>query len=143
MKLKQCILVGWMAFFSISVKGQSLEKTYRGQWGSSFWTFEFHSNNRYSRTSDGHYGHTIVEGVYRIHNDTLELINGFENSSGTVNRYYLIDGKRIIDLEILYDYYEQEGFPISWKNKRIKEKQANGKQPRYRYEPELIKLIQE
>ncbi|MFM2286270.1 MAG: hypothetical protein RLZZ543_1767 [Bacteroidota bacterium] len=134
----RCSLIVMMVFLSISGKGQSIEKTYRGQWASSFWTFEFHLNNRYSRTSSGHYGHTVVEGDYRIHNDTLELLNGFEHSSGTVNRYYVMDGNRIIDLEILYDYYAEDGFPISWKNKRIKIKQANGKAPKYRYKPEAL-----
>lgn len=135
----KCVLMSIMVFLTIIGKGQSIEKTYRGQWASSFWTFEFHLNNHYTRTSSGHYGNTVVEGDYRIHNDTLELLNGFELSSGTVNRYYVIDGNRIIDLEILYDYYAEEGFPISWKNKRIKIKQANGKALKYRYEPEVLK----
>ena len=143
MKLVRLFLVGLIILISIAGKAQSINETYRGQWASSVWTFEFQSNNRYTRTSNGHYGHTIVEGDYRILNDTLELLNGFENSSGTVNRYYLMDGKRIIDLENLYDYYAEEGFPISWKNKRILVNLTKGMPPKYWYEPEVLKYIRD
>jgi hypothetical protein len=137
------ILVGLIILLSNVGNGQSINETYRGQWASSFWTFEFHANNTYKRTSNGHYGHTIVEGNYKFYNDTLEILDGFKHSSGTINRYYLMDGNRIIDLEILYDYYADEGFPISWKNKRIKVNHANDKPPKYRYEPEVLKYIRE
>lgn len=143
MKLVRHFLIGLIILVSHESNAQGIEKTFRGQWASSFWTFEFHSNNNYKRTSSGHYGHTIVEGKYRFYNDTLEILNGYEESNGTINRFYLLDGNRIIDLEILYDYYAEEGFPISWKNKRILVNQTKGMPPKYWYEPEVLKYIRD
>ncbi len=138
MKLISHVLNGLIVLISTAGNAQGIEKTYRGQWGSSFWTFEFHEDKTYKRTSGGHYGNTIVEGKYRIYNDTLEIINGFENSSGTINRYYVMDGDRIIDLTLLYDYTIAEGFPISYKNKRVRVKNKEGGKVEYHYVPESL-----
>ena len=99
----------------LKVNGQTFEKTYTGQWAMTSWKFEFHNDGTYKRTSIGHFGNRIFEGTYRINNDTIELNNGYDSSSGTLNKYYLISTYhnkfatkkqgRIIDLTNLYEYY--------------------------------------
>lgn len=83
---------------------QTFEKTFSGQWATTSWTFEFHKDGTYKRISQGHYGNTEVKGNYSIHNDSIQL-NHFENTHGTINKYYLLDGDSfLVDLELLYDY---------------------------------------
>ena len=87
------------------VNGQTIEKTFTNSWASTYWKFEFHKDGTFKRTSRGHYGNTVVEGTYKIYGDTLEVIRGFENTSRTVNQYYLLDGENcIIDTYLRYDY---------------------------------------
>lgn len=112
-----------------NINGQTFEKTYTGQWAMTFWNFEFHKDSSYKKTSSGHFGNTIFTGKYSVQNDTIELLNGYENSSGTLNKYYLISDDynisetkpsgRIIDLTNLYEYYENNLFNLSKKNKHI------------------------
>lgn len=85
--------------------GQTFEKTFANGWARTHWKFEFHKDGTFKRTSRGHYGNTVVEGTYKIYGDTLEIIKGFENTSRTVNQYYLLDGENcIIDTYLRYDY---------------------------------------
>ena len=114
----------------LKVNGQTFEKTYTGQWAMTFWKFEFHMDGTYKRTSSGHYGNPTFQGNYKIYNDTIELINGYDSSSGTLNKYYLIStnhGKfatepqgRIIDLTNLYEYYNNDRNYICQKNKVVR-----------------------
>jgi hypothetical protein len=114
----------------LKVNGQTFEKTYTGQWAMTFWKFEFHMDGTYKRTSSGHYGNQTFQGNYKIYNDTIELINGYDSSSGTLNKYYLIStnhGKfatepqgRIIDLTNLYEYYNNDRNYICQKNKVVR-----------------------
>lgn len=96
----------------------------------TFWKFEFHKDGTYKRTSSGHYGSPTFQGTYKIYNDTIELASGYESSSGTLNKYYLISTYhstfatkqqgRIIDLTNLYEYYDNDHNSISQKNKLVK-----------------------
>ena len=114
----------------LKVNGQTFEKTYTGQWAMTFWKFEFHNDGTYKRTSTGHYGNPTFKGTYKIYNDTIELVNGYDSSSGTLNKYYLISKNhgmfateplgRIIDLTNLYEYYSNDHNYISQKNKVVK-----------------------
>ena len=85
--------------------GQLSEKKYVSVWGDTWWEFEFTKDNKYKRTSSGHYGNTVVKGRYTIKGDTIILSSGYKNTHGTVNKYYLIDGDScIIDMNLKYDY---------------------------------------
>lgn len=88
-----------------NVTGQSITGTYSSWWASTWWEFRFLMNNTYIRTSSGHYGNTVVNGEYKVSNDTIILVSGFKNTHGTVNEKYLIDGDScIIDIDLKYDY---------------------------------------
>ncbi len=114
----------------LKVNGQAIEKTYTGQWAMTFWKFEFHKDGTYRRTSSGHFGNPTFHGTYKIYNDTIELISGYDSSSGTLNKYYLISTYhgtfitvpqgRIIDLTNLYEYYNNERNYICQKNIVVK-----------------------
>lgn len=94
-----------LLLFTSKVEGQSISGVYSGWWGSTWWEFRFLMNNTYIRTSTGHYGNTVVNGEYKLRKDTIILIRGFENTHGTVNEKYLIDGDScIIDIDLGYDY---------------------------------------
>ena len=87
------------------VWAQTIEKEFASGWADTYWRFEFHKDGTFKRFSSGHYGHTVVEGTYKIYGDTLEIIKGYENTSRTVNQYYLLDGDNcIIDTYLRYDY---------------------------------------
>ena len=114
----------------LKVSGQSFEKTYTGQWAETSWKFEFQKDGTYKRTSTGHFGNPTFQGRYKIYNDTIELANGYDSSSGTLNKYYLISNYhstfatrqqgRIIDLVNLYEYYDNNHNYISQENKIVK-----------------------
>jgi len=85
--------------------GQSFEKSFQGWWASTSWIFDFHKDGTYQRISSGHYGNTTVNGKYIIKADSIHLLTGFENTSGTVNEIYLLDkDSMLIDLDLRYDY---------------------------------------
>jgi hypothetical protein len=87
------------------VNGQTFDKTYSGQWAMTSWTYEFHKDGTYKRTSSGHFGSPVYTGTYSIKSDTIHIITGFENTSGTLNQYYLLDkDSMLIDLDNFYDY---------------------------------------
>jgi hypothetical protein len=87
------------------VNGQYFDKTFSGQWARTSWTYEFHKDGTYKRTSSGHFGSPIYTGTYIIKSDTIHIITGFENTSGTLNEYYLLDkDSMLIDLDNFYDY---------------------------------------
>ena len=93
------------------IMAQTIEKKFVGCWADTFWIFEFHKNGKYERISTGHYGNTNVSGKYKMINDTIQLLSGFEKTHGTVNEYYIIDKNNVlIDLELEYGYviYENE-----------------------------------
>lgn len=99
------ILLTIILLFSLKVSSQNLEKTFRGYWANTYWEFHFDSLGNFSRISSGHYGKTNVSGRYEIKNDTIIILNGFENSHGTIARKYYLDfDEKIIDVENLYDY---------------------------------------
>ena len=87
------------------VNAQTIDKTYRGQWAMTSWTFEFKNDGTYKRTSSGHYGNPTFTGDYVLNSDTINILNGYEESSGTLNPKYLIENDTIIiDLANFYDY---------------------------------------
>jgi hypothetical protein len=87
------------------VNGQSFDKKFSGQWAMTFWTYEFHKDGTFKRTSSGHFGNPIYTGTYLIQTDTIHITKGFENTSGTVNEYFLLDkDSMLIDLDNFYDY---------------------------------------
>lgn len=89
----------------INVSAQTFENTFVGEWGDTYWTFSFHQDGTYKRTSWGHYGNTTVEGSYITQADTVHLLSGFENTNGTVNEKYLLDkDSMLIDVDLRYDY---------------------------------------
>jgi len=128
-KLKSTSTILFVILF-FKVYGQNFERTYTGQWAMTFWKFEFRDDGTYKRTSTGHYGNPTFEGQYNIYNDTIELEGGYESSSGTLNKYYLISSYhskfttkkqgRIIDLTNLYEYYNNNYNYPSQKNKIVK-----------------------
>lgn len=75
---------------------QTIEKKVFGCWTESFWEFEFFENGAYKRTSSGHYGNTIITGLYTVVNDTIQIKSGFEDSDGTINKYYIIDKNNVL-----------------------------------------------
>ena len=87
----------------------SIEGTFVGGWAETIWMLEFYKDNTFKITSEGHFGNSTVQGKYRIHSDTIEILSGFEDSDGTVNRSYLIDGDScIIDIDLRYDYCRED-----------------------------------
>ncbi|ULQ57134.1 hypothetical protein KJS94_02845 [Flavihumibacter rivuli] len=87
------------------VNGQTFDKKFSGQWAMTSWTYEFHKDGTYKRTSSGHFGSPVYTGKYTIKSDTIHIITGFENTSGTLNEYYLLDkDSMLIDLDNFYDY---------------------------------------
>jgi hypothetical protein len=122
------LLIIFIFDFIYKVNGQTLDKKFTGSWAMTFWTFEFYKDNTYKRTSTGHYGNSAFSGRYTIQNDTVELLDGYDNSNGTLNRYYLLSNKysefgtrpkgRLIDLANLYEYYDN-GFQYSSSQNKI------------------------
>lgn len=103
MKHSLTTILFFLTFYSVN--GQTIEKVFAGGWASTYWKFEFHKDGTFKRISRGHYGNTVVKGTYKIYGDTLEITKGFENTSRTVNQYYLLDGENcIIDTYLRYDY---------------------------------------
>ena len=100
-------------FFNSNLFGQStFHKTFKGSWASTRWEFKFFKDGTFHRSSNGHYGNTLVKGTYKIYNDTLEILKGYQNTNATVNQYYLIEGKDcIIDLYLRYDYVSPSSIP--------------------------------
>lgn len=119
-----------LATLFLKVNAQFFEKTYTGQWGMTIWNFEFHKDGTFKRTSSGHFGNPSFQGTYKIYNDTIELVDGYGDSSGTLNKYYLMSKNkgdhateeqgRIIDLTNLYEYYNNDQNYISHENKIVK-----------------------
>lgn len=95
-----------LIIFSLQfTNAQTIEKKFVGCWAETLWTFEFFKNGEYKRTSTGHYGDTTVSGKYKMTNNTIQLISGFEESDGTVNEYYFIDKNNVlIDTKLEYGY---------------------------------------
>jgi hypothetical protein len=96
-----------LLIFTISniVNGQTFNKTFSGQWAMTSWTYVFHKDGTYKRTSSGHFGSPVYTGTYKIKSDTIHIITGFENTSWTLNEYYLLDkDSMLIDLDNFYDY---------------------------------------
>lgn len=105
MKELKIILILLIVTWPTSSFGQGFDRTYQGWWARTSWTFEFKSDGNYKRVSSGHYGNTTVTGTYELLGDTVQFISGHENTSGTVNEFYLIEGDSIIiDLNLKYDY---------------------------------------
>lgn len=96
-----CCAVSVAAFSSASA--QSIQKTFEGNWGRTSWTFEFYSDNTYSRSSSGHSGETEQQGVYEMHGDTIKLITGSKQIDGMENSSYLLQDSLLIDLQISTD----------------------------------------
>jgi len=104
------------------VIGQTFEKSFQGWWATTSWTFDFKENSTYSRTSSGHYGNTVVEGKYKLNEDTITLLTGFENTSGTVNQKYLLDkDSMLIDLYLRYDYAPISNEQTTFYNSKVRE----------------------
>ena len=104
-KRTNAFLVVFISFSALNVHGQSIEGTYKSYWASTKWSFEFFKDFTYKRTSFGHYGNTVVKGKYSIKGDTLMILSGQQNTHGTVNDKYLIDGDScIIDIDNKHDY---------------------------------------
>lgn len=103
--VKYLILTFLALTFALCSKCQTIEKTYAGWWADTWWVFNFHNDSTYKRSSVGHYGSTIVEGRYKLNSDTIQLLSGFKNTSGTVNEFYLLDRDSfLIDLTLLFEY---------------------------------------
>jgi hypothetical protein len=130
MKMERYILTMFI-LQSVIAQGQTFEKKFTGEWDKTFWTFEFHKDGSYKRTSTGRLGDSTYTGKFKIYNDTIEILDGYQNSNGTLNKYYLIDDNyhqygtrpkgRIIDLTNLYEYYEKynDAFYPSHFNKKL------------------------
>lgn len=85
--------------------GQGIEKNFIGMWAETFWEFRFYENGKFERISSGHFGNTLAKGKYKIENDTIKIVSGYEDSYGTINNQYLIDENDIlIDLKLGYGY---------------------------------------
>jgi hypothetical protein len=96
------ILFGALA---CNTKDSKLAKRYNGWWGETWWEFKFSEDGSYSRHSAGHYGNTDVTGRYEVKDSVVHLLNGYQNTHGTVNEYYVLskDG-HLVDTKLLYDY---------------------------------------
>ncbi|MFM1999372.1 MAG: hypothetical protein RL204_1319 [Bacteroidota bacterium] len=104
-KVLQTILLFSILFISELSIGQAFDKTFCGQWAMTSWNFEFHKDSTFIRTSSGHFGNHVFTGTYLLQSDTIHIIKGFENTSGTLNEYYLLDkDSMLIDLNNFYDY---------------------------------------
>src|SRR4051794_34674715 len=89
---------------------QTIDRMFASDWIDTRWIFAFKKDGTYQRTSDGHYGNTIVKGTYKMHGDTIELLSGYERTNGTVNRLYILDKDGyLIDLWLRYDYKPFKG----------------------------------
>jgi hypothetical protein len=85
--------------------GQTLDKTFCGQWAMTSWSFEFHKDGTFIRTSAGHFGNPVFTGTYLLQSDTIHITKGFENTCGSLNEFYLLDkDSMLIDLHNFYDY---------------------------------------
>ncbi len=83
----------------------TIEQTYDGGWASTFWKFEFTKDGKFKRTSRGHFGNTVKTGKYKIFKDTLEITEGYQNTAGTINQFYLIqEDSCIVDIRLRYAY---------------------------------------
>ena len=92
-------------FLPITLAAQTFDKSFQSSWYLTNWHFDFDADGTYTRTSDGHFGNPVYTGSYRIYNDTLEMLSGYQNTAHTVSQYYLIEGDTmIVDLEIWFDY---------------------------------------
>lgn len=117
------MLTPWLA------GAQNFEKSFQAYWGSTDWKFEFHRDGTYKRTSDGHYGNTVVEGRYTVKKDSIEL-TGYENSQGTINRFYVLDkDSMLIDLSLRYDYLPDTNLVYMSSVRNIKYPQAAASTP--------------
>ena len=102
---KLIILILILSVTTNNIVAQTIEKNFLGWWGDTLWEFHFKNNGRYERISSGHFGYTTAKGKYKIENDTIKIISGYENSYGTVNEKYKIDENDIlIDLKLGYGY---------------------------------------
>lgn len=105
MRFLRTILMILVLGAALTTSAQAFNRTYNGWWASTHWAFNFKSNGTFSRISTGHYGNTTVNGRYKINKDTIQILAGFNETSGTINEKYLIDSDSlIIDLELYYDY---------------------------------------
>lgn len=93
-----------ITFISSITYGQTIEKTFQGCWGDTNWKLQFSKNGNYKRISDGHYGFTTVKGKYKIENDTIRIISGYQKTHSTINELYIIDDNVLIDLHLGYGY---------------------------------------
>ncbi len=95
-----------MTLTRISTFGQTtIERNYDGGWASTFWKFEFLKDGTFKWASRGHFGYKTKVGTYQIYNDTLEIKDGYQNTAGTINKYYLIEGDScIVDIRLRYAY---------------------------------------
>ena len=102
--------------------GQTFKKSFQGWWAMTNWIFDFNKDGVYKRTSDGHYGNTVVKGNYIIKGDTIILLNGYENTDGTINKTYLLDkDSMLIDLTLRYDYAPVSNAQNFFYNSKIRE----------------------
>lgn len=119
MKTLRNILTFLILTSFLKVNGQTIDRTYQGWWATTSWTFDFNADGTYKRISAGHYGYTTVMGDYKINNDTIQLLTGFNKTHGTVNEKYLIDkDSLIIDLELYYDYKLLTTIPNFYNSKK-------------------------
>ncbi|MCF2875012.1 MULTISPECIES: hypothetical protein [unclassified Tenacibaculum] len=103
-KTKIILLLIFLSW-TTSSSGQGFNKTYQGLWASTIWTFEFELDGNYKRISSGHYGNTTVKGTYVLLGDIIKVTSGHENTHGTINEFYLMEGDSlIIDMNLRYDY---------------------------------------
>jgi hypothetical protein len=90
---------------SLSCAAQTIERSYSGTWGDTWWKFDFRKDGTFTRTPRGHYGNSPMSGRYAIKGDTIRILEGYAESDGTITRYYLLDGDScIIDTDLRYDY---------------------------------------
>jgi len=103
--LKYILLIISTIFF-LNLSSQNLIfGEYYGYWAQTSWRFNFNKDSTFTRTSEGHYGYTKINGKFKIVKDTLLIIEGFKDTDGTISEYYLIDGDScIIDIDGKYDY---------------------------------------
>lgn len=107
--IKQNIILLLLSIFlcNYSWNQQTLNGKYGGWWAETSWIFEFSPKGTFTRTSNGHYGFSVVNGKYYIKNDTLFIQEGHQNTHGTVSEHYLIENDSvIIDLVNKYDYHK-------------------------------------
>lgn len=87
------------------LKAQTIERTFEGYWARTSWSYEFKQDGSYIRTSSGHFGSPIFKGEYSITSDTLIILNGHKESSGTLNsKHLIVSDTFLIDLTNFYDY---------------------------------------